>query len=457
MNNLINSLLLIGCATATTVAAAKPTQSPNIIIINCDDMGYGDPACYGNASNQTPNIDQLAAEGQKWSCFYNTASLSSPSRGGLLTGKYGVRSGLYGDKHNVLFPGYKGGITAENNSTIATYLRQAGYTTLCVGKWHLGDKKGQLPMDNGFDHFYGIPYSNDMIASRKGMPPLPLYDDESVAETEPDQRLFSARFTDHTIDFIDKCKASKTPFFVYLAHPMPHVPIFASDEFKGRSARGLYGDVIEELDYNIGRLIDHLKSQKLDKNTLVVFVSDNGPWVIKRINSGSNGELRDGKASAFEGGFRAPCIFWGYGVKPASYQTSMGSTLDLLPTLCDLASVTLPDDPALEGESLVEVLSGEKAESDRNIYYYYRGGEIHAIREGNYKLHVKCNQLKYFALDIIPEEEMKQLPWLYDVNQDPGERFNIAAKNPEIVKHLLELIKERERTVQPVESIFDLE
>lgn len=448
----ITPLLLISCSSAM----AKVPQRPNIIVINCDDMGYGDPSCYGNASNRTPSIDKMAQDGQKWSCFYNTASLSSPSRGGLLTGKYGVRSGLYGNKHNVLFPGYEGGITSENNSTIATYLRDAGYTTLCVGKWHLGDKKGQLPMDNGFDHFFGIPYSNDMIASRKGMPPLPLYDDEAVVETEPDQQLFTSRFTDYTIDFIDENKGGKSPFFIYLAHPMPHDPIFASNKFKGSSARGLYGDVIEELDYNIGRLIDYLKDEKLDKNTLVVFISDNGPWVIKRINAGSNGELRDGKASAFEGGFRTPCIFWGCGVEQGSQQTSMGSPLDLLPTFCELASIELPADPALEGESLVNVLNGQKNGTDRNVYYYYRGGAIHAIREGSYKLHVKCRQSIYFALDVIPEEEMNNLPWLYNVNEDPGEKFNIANENQDIVQHLLQLIADREREVVPVNSIFDM-
>ncbi len=448
---IITPLLLLSCSGVV----AKSSQQPNIIVINCDDMGYGDLSCYGNASTSTPNIDKMAVEGQKWNCFYNTASLSSPSRGGLLTGKYGVRSGLYGDNHGVLFPGYAGGIQSDNNTTMATYLRDNGYTTVCVGKWHLGDKEGQLPLDNGFDHYFGIPYSNDIIASRKGMPPLPLYNEREVVETEPDQRFFTSRFTDYTIDFIDKNKRSKSPFFIYLAHPMPHVPIFASDEFLGRSVRGLYGDVIEELDYNIGRVLDYLKGEKLDKNTLVVLLSDNGPWVIQRLNSGSNGELRDGKASAFEGGFRTPCIFWGYGVEQGAIQTSIGSTLDLLPTFCELASVDLPDDPALEGESLVGVIRGEKEGTDRKVYYYYRGGEIHAIREGNYKLHVKCKQMKYFALDIIPETEMNQIPWLYNVAEDPGEKFNIADKNPEIVARLQRLIKEREEAVVPIESIFD--
>lgn len=339
---------------------AKGQQQPNVIVIFCDDLGYGDLSCFGAPTTHTPNIDQMCAEGQKWSCFYDTASLSSPSRGGLLTGQFGVRSGLYGDKKNVLFPSDVGGITSENNTTVAEYLRRGGYSTACVGKWHLGCNEGQMPLDNGFDYYFGIPYSNDMIVSRAKMPPLPLYNQEEVVETEPDQRLFTQRFTDYTIDFIDQSRDSKKPFFIYLAHPMPHFPIFASEEFRGTSERGLYGDVIEELDHNVGRILQHLRDLKMDKNTIVVFTSDNGPWVTKKLSGGSNGELRDGKASAFEGGFRVPAIFWGYGVKGGTQKGCMGSTLDLLPTLCEMASVELPQDVIFDGESLTEVLSDKR-------------------------------------------------------------------------------------------------
>ncbi|MFI3249209.1 MAG: sulfatase [Rikenellaceae bacterium] len=456
MNNRAKILTALSIISLPMIGSIQAQQSPNVIIIFCDDMGYGDLSCFGSPSTHTPYIDQMCAEGQKWSCFYDSASVSSPSRGGLLTGQFGVRSGLYGDERNVLFPGYVGGINNQQHTTIATYLSKAGYTTACVGKWHLGDKVGQMPLDNGFEYYFGIPYSNDMVASRNGLPPLPLYNQREVVETEPDQRLFTQRFTDYTIDIIDKSQLEGNPFFIYLAHPMPHVPIFASDQFKGSSERGLYGDVIEELDYNIGRILQHLRDKGLAENTIVVLSSDNGPWVIKKLNGGSNGSLRDGKASAFEGGFRAPTLFWGYGVESGTQKSCMGSTLDLLPTLCEMASVELPTDVIFDGESLTKVLSGEKESSERDTYYFYRGSEIHAIRKGNFKLHVKCNQLKWFAVDIIPEEELNNLPWLYNVGEDPGERYNIADKHPEIVAELLQLIKDREEEVVPVDAIFDI-
>ncbi|MFI3322688.1 MAG: sulfatase [Rikenellaceae bacterium] len=437
---LLAAIPLLALSSTYLYAASK--EKPNFIVIFCDDMGYGDLSCYGNPSIATPNIDKLASEGQKWSNFYVTASVSSPSRGGLLTGKYGVNSGLYGDKSGVLHPFNNGGINSEN-VTIADILGSAGYTTACVGKWHIGHNINQLPLEHGFDYFYGIPYSNDMSQQAKAKEgkeynwPLPFYNQDKVIESEPELSELTNRLTNYAVDFIKDNR--KEPFFLYLAHPMPHAPLFPHKNFEGKSARGIYGDVVEELDWSVGEIMETLRKYNLDENTLVIFSSDNGPSLNNKLEGGSAGELYEGKASMFEGGFRVPGIFWGSMVKP-SLQFGIGSTLDIIPTFCDYAGITVDDADNLDGFSLRGVLSGDE-KSPRDIICYYRGSDLRAIRKGSYKLHVSYAP-EMWASSKTPLSEMPELPWLYNLDQDPGEKFNIAKDNPEIVAELRKLAEQ---------------
>ncbi len=464
MNNriLTASLLTVGLC---SVASAKPrvqeiltpAERPNIIVIYCDDMGYGDLSCNGNPTIVTPNIDRMAAEGQKWTNFYVSASVSSPSRGGLLTGRYGVRTGLYGDKRRVLQPPHKGGIQPEE-ITIGEYLQSGGYTTACVGKWHIGHQEGMLPRDNGFDYYFGIPYSNDMSVGNKlaaGKPSyaweLPLYDqsdDHDRVEYEPDQTQFTKRFTNYALDFIKDHQ--KEPFFLYLAHPMPHVPLHPSAEFVGHSERGIYGDAVEEIDYNVGRILDYLRESKMDKNTIVVFSSDNGPWLLQKTRGGSEGPFSYGKSAMFEGGFRVPAIYWGAGVAQGVV-TDMGSTLDFLPTFCSLANVELKQDRVYDGFDVSHTISGEQ-DAEREIFYYYRGGELNAIRKGEYKLHVKHTPKAIAYDDIIIDDP---LPWLYNVKEDVRESYNIAESHLEVIKELQDLINTHIDSYIKAPSQFD--
>lgn len=343
--------------------ASTPTK-PNIIIINCDDMGYGDLSCFGSPTTKTPNLDKMALEGQKWSSFYVSASVSSPSRAGLLTGRLGVRTGMYGDKKGVLFPDSPGGMPAEEQ-TIPELLKQAGYTTACIGKWHLGHLPQYMPLQHGFDYFYGMPFSNDMSRKEqmklgnKNYPyELVVYEQEKEVEREPDQTQLTKRLTEVATRYIRSHQ--KHPFFLYLAHPMPHFPVYASSRFQGTSDRGEYGDAIEELDWSVGEILQTLRQLGLDQNTWVVFTSDNGPWLPYKQAGGSAGPLRDGKNSHCEGGFRVPCIMWGGMVKPG-HITQMGSTLDLLPTCCEMAGIDLPAGVELDGVSLLNVLQDSGA------------------------------------------------------------------------------------------------
>lgn len=379
-------LSLIGVETGAASTATKP----NIIIINCDDMGYGDLSCFGSPTTKTPNLDRMALEGQKWSSFYVSASVSSPSRAGLLTGRLGVRTGMYGDKKGVLFPDSPGGFPAKE-LTITELLKQAGYETACIGKWHLGHLSEYMPLQHGFDYFYGVPFSNDMSRKEqiklgnKNYPyELVVYEQDKEIEREPDQTQLTKRLTEVATKYIRSHQ--KSPFFLYLAHPMPHFPVYASTRFQGVSDRGKYGDTIEELDWSVGEILQTLRQLGLDKNTWVVFTSDNGPWLSYKQAGGSAGPLRDGKNSHCEGGFRVPCIMWGGMVKPG-HITQMGSSLDLLPTCCEMVGVNLPAGIQLDGVSLLNVLQDNLADSKREEFFFYRGSLLYAVRKGKYKLH----------------------------------------------------------------------
>ena len=435
-------------------ALSDENVKPNIIVINCDDMGYGDLSCFGSPTIKTPNLDRMALEGQKWSSFYVSASVSSPSRAGLMTGRLGVRTGMYGNKNRVLFPNSLGGIPADE-LTIAELLKKAGYHTACVGKWHLGHLPKFMPLRHGFDYFYGYPYSNDMSRKEQikmGNEKYPyeyiVYEQENEIKREPDQFNLTQDVTSAAIRYI---KANvNVPFFLYLAHPMPHLPVYASSDFQGQSERGKYGDTIEELDWSTGQILQTLKREGLDKNTLVIFTSDNGPWISYKQEGGSAGSLKDGKGSSFEGGFRVPCIMWGSMVK-SGIITDMASTLDLLPTFCELAGISLPSDRIYDGVSLVNVLK-DKSACKRDVFYFYRGSELYAIRKGKYKAH-----FMYKSAYGSDEKIIYKKPVLYDLGIDPGELYDLSSLYPEIVKELTRLAEEHSNSFDVSESIFDME
>ena len=441
-----------GLIVNSSVAEAKKETKPNIIIINCDDMGYGDLSCFGNPTIKTPHLDQMAAEGQKWTSFYVSASVSSPSRAGLLTGRLGVRTGMYGNDKRVLFPDSPGGLPPEE-LTIAELLKQANYHTACIGKWHLGHLPQYMPLRHGFDYFYGYPYSNDMSHVEKkkmGYKNYPyeymLYEQEKVIEREPDQHNLTQQVTNAAVRYIKS--HTDSPFFLYVAHPMPHIPVYASEDFQKKSARGKYGDTIEELDWSTGQILQTLKQAGLDKNTLVIFTSDNGPWLSYRQQGGSSGALKDGKASMFEGGFRVPCIMWGSMVKPGII-TDMGSSLDLLPTFCEMADVALPSDRVYDGVSLLNTLT-EKSVSKRDVFYFYRGNDLYAIRKGKYKAH-----FSYKSAYGDDEKIVYDKPVLYNLEEDPGELYDIAKQFPSVVVELSALANEHKASFVVANSIFD--
>ena len=445
-------LLMTICFMRVESANAQTKGSkPNFIIIFTDDQGYGDLGCYGHPTIRTPNLDRMAAEGQKWTNFYVAANVCTPSRAGLMTGRLPVRTGMCSDTRRVLFPDSDDGLPQSEN-TIARILKKQGYRTEAIGKWHLGHLPPYLPTNHGFDSYFGIPYSNDMdrvgaVDAREAlMNPkieyfnVPLMRDTTVVERPADQTTIVKRYTQEALAFITENK--QKPFFLYLAHSLPHVPLFASKDFKGKSERGLYGDVIEEIDWSAGQILAKLRQEGLDKNTYVIFTSDNGPWVIFNENGGSAGPLYGSKGTSYEGGVRVPAIFWGPGrIKPAVI-SQMGSTLDLLPTLSTLAGATLPTDRVYDGNSLVPVLNG-MGKSPRNELFYYHGTRLFAARKGAYKLYFyKNNPLGY-------PEKMEKLDTytLFNLAHDPSERFDIAAQQPEKVREIEEMVRQHRTTM----------
>lgn len=432
----------------------KYNSKPNIIVINCDDMGYGDLSCFGNPTTKTPNLDRMALEGQKWSSFYAGSPVSSPSRACLLTGRLGVRNGMYGDKRGVLFPDSPHGMPKEEY-TIAQLLKSAGYSTACIGKWHLGHHDEDMPLQHGFDYFFGFPFSNDM--SRKEQMKLGwldypydylVYEQDKIIDKEIDQTTLTKMVTDVAVRYIRN--SDRKPFFMYLAHPMPHFPVYSSEEFQGESDGGRYGDTIEELDWSVGEILKTLSAVGKEQNTLVIFTSDNGPWLKYKEQAGSSGPLKDGKNSHYEGGFRVPCIMWGSMVKPG-HVTQMGSNLDFLPTFCEMAGVQLPSDRVFDGISLTEVMHNPSAQSPRQEFYYYRGSLLYAVRVGNYKLHL-MDKSAYGRDKLVIYDK----PYLYDLSSDPGEHYNVADEHPDIVDMIMSVIKEHKSNITIVDSIFDL-
>ena len=438
-------LLLISVSRASDDAIPKP----NFVIIFADDLGYGDLGCYGHPTIQTPALDRMAAEGMRFTQFYSAAPVCTPSRAARMTGRYPIRSGLCG-KRRVLFPDSIGGLPA-GELTLAEMLRAVGYRTACVGKWHLGHLPAYLPTHHGFDSYFGIPYSNDMLPqSNTGKllhwPPLPLLRDEQQIEQNPDQERLTERYTEEALRFIRAAAEPENaglPFFLYLAHTMPHVPLAASERFQGKSSRGLYGDVVQAIDWSTGQILTTLRELGLAENTLVFFTSDNGPWLTQKTAGGSAGLLREGKGSTWEGGMREPGIAWWPEKIPAGrVTTALAATLDLFPTFVALAGALLPDDRQIDGYDLTPVLMRD-APSPRQVLIYYRDDDFTAPRKGPWKLHFKT-QAGYGQ----NEPEVHQPPLLFQIEIDPSEQFDLAHQHPEIVSELMSEAEAHRATIE---------
>jgi len=410
-------------------AAPSLARQPNVVVIFIDDLGYGDIGPYGATKQRTPHLDRMAKEGMKLTSFYATP-VCSVSRAQMMTGCYGARVSVPG----VYFPGQSVGLNPAE-VTVAERLKEKGYATQMVGKWHLGDQPEFLPTRQGFDHYLGIPYSNDMLkkSAETKVPVVPLLRDEKIAELMDGegQRRMVELYTKEAVDFIGHNKDK--PFYLYFAHNAVHTPIYPGATFAGKSQNGRFGDWVEEVDWSVGQVLDALRSQGLDKDTLVVFTSDNGPWLTKGADGGSAGPLRGGKGSTWEGGVRVPTLAWWPGRVPAgSVNDAVAATIDLLPTFVSLAGGTVPATPIIDGRDITPILLGQSKESAREAHYYFAGYNLQAVRQGRWKL----------AMSPQPEGMGKQeakTPTgmrLYDLDAEIGEQTDVAAQHPEVVAKL---------------------
>jgi arylsulfatase A-like enzyme len=463
MRGVETSALLIFALAATfaTARAAEEERPPNLVVIFADDLGYGDLSCYGNPTLHTPELDRMAREGMKLTQFYAGACVCTPSRAALMTGRLPIRSGMCGDRRRVLFPNSKGGLPDEE-ITLAEALRSVGYATGCVGKWHLGHLPQYLPTRHGFDSYFGIPYSNDMDRTadaprgRKAFDApkieyfnVPLLRGEKIVEQPADQTTLTRRYTEEAVKFIREHR--EKPFFLYLAHNLPHVPLFRSKAFAGHSRRGLYGDVVEEVDWSVGQVLAALRELQLGENTLVVFTSDNGPWLSFGEQGGSAGPLRNGKGTTWEGGMREPAVAWWPGkIEPGRVSTELASTMDLLATMQHLAGFDLPQDRAYDSFDLTPVLLGT-GPSGRETMFYYRGTRLMAARQGPWKAHF-ATQGSY---GIGGKLEKHDPPLLFHLEHDLGETHNLAAAHPEVISQIRAAVAEHEKTLQVPPSQLD--
>ncbi len=419
------------CVTALTVIAAlcavsatSAAEKPNVIVIFCDDLGYGDLGCFGSTKIRTPAVDRMAEEGIRLTSFYSTSGVCSPSRSSLMTGCYPRRVNLHQNDRNlcVLFAADHKGLNPRE-TTVAEVMKRQGYATKCIGKWHLGDQPEFLPTRQGFDSYFGIPYSNDM--GRKNIP-LPLLRDDRVIEAPVSQVTLTRRYTEEAIGFIE---ANRTkPFFLYLPHTFPHVPLFASEQFAGKSQAGKYGDAVEEIDWSTGEILKTLGRLGLDDRTLVVFTSDNG------ASTGSNLPLRGKKGSTDEGGMRVPCVVrWPGKIAPGTTCDAVTSTIDLLPSLAALVGAKLPEGRILDGRDIGPLLAGEAgAASPHEAFYYYQMDQLQAVRSGKWKLCLAMADKKRNWGKSLGKSPLK----LFDLDADIHEDNDLAAENPEVVKRL---------------------
>ena len=401
---------------------AVPKRPPNIVVILCDDLGYGDLGCYGSRI-RTPNLDRMASEGVRFANFCSADPVCSPSRAALLTGRYPTRV----DVPRVLFPQDAGGLSLEE-STLANVLKNTGYRTMCIGKWHLGRPEPYLPTSRGFDAYFGIPYSNDMN-------PRVLMRNTEVIEQTADLSTLTQRYTEEARRFIESSKAG--PFFLYMPHTFPHIPLGASPRFRGKSSEGLYGDVVEEVDWSVGEVLQTLKRNALDHNTLVLFTSDNGPWYL-----GSPGKLRGRKNTTYEGGVREPFIArWPGMIRGGRTSNALASMMDIFPTVARLCGASLPAKP-LDGLDIWPLLHGEKESIERAPLLYFDNWDLQCARWMNWKLHLaRHNTAAYTPAPpggrhsfILPKPE------LYDLGNDPDESYDVATENPQVVAQIQDKI-----------------
>lgn len=461
MNPILQKSLLLGLAASpfyTSGATTEKSQTPNIVLIFIDDLGYGDLSCYGASQYKTPNLDKMAAQGIRFTSFMSAQAVCSASRAGILTGCYPNRIGISG----ALMPDAKIGLNPAEE-IIPEVLKKRGYKSAAIGKWHLGHLPEFLPQQQGFDTYFGIPYSNDMWpvgydgkpaasdawASR--YPVLPLIEgNEKVKEIKSldDQAQLTTLYTEKAVKFITE--NTKQPFFLYLAHSMPHVPLAVSSKFKGKSEQGLYGDVVMEIDWSVGEIMKTLEKNGLDKNTLVIFTSDNGPWQNFGNHAGSTGGLREAKGSSFEGGQREPCIMkWPGHIPEGAICNKLASTIDILPTLAAITNSPLPE-KKIDGVNILPLLLGDETANPRESFlYYYRKNSLESVRKGNWKLVFAHPGRTYVGFkpgtDGFPggtNENFQFEESLYDLRRDPGERYDVKEFYPEVVAELKKLADE---------------
>ena len=452
---------LLGCllSLAVVVSSLSAQRPPNVVIVFIDDMGYADIGPFGGTI-PTPNLDRMAREGMKFTDFVASTAVCSASRASLLTGCYNVRLGI----HGAFGPRAKQGIH-EDEVTLAELCKQKGYATACFGKWHLGHHPKFLPLQHGFDEYFGLPYSNDMwplhpdyaklpknaAARKRGYPPLPLIEGNEVIDAEvtgEEQKLLTTQYTEKAVDFINRHK--EQPFLLYVPHSMVHVPLFVSEKFDGKSGQGLFADVVMELDWSTGEILRALKANGIDDETLVVFTSDNGPWLSYGDHAGSAAPLREGKGTMWEGGYREPTLMrWPGHIPPGTTCTELAGTIDLLPTVAALIGADLPDHK-IDGKDVSKLMFGEEgARTPHEAFYcYYGGGQLQAVRTGRWKLHFPHSYRTMAGrpggTGGMPEKYVQHKTGLelYDLDNDVGETVNVADENPEVVARLQELAEQ---------------
>jgi arylsulfatase A len=486
--------LLLALLLFVATSFAPAADRPNFIIILADDLGYGDLGCYGHPSIRTPNLDRMAAEGVRFTDFYVAAEVCTPSRAALLTGRYPLRSGMCHSQFRVL-RNNSTGYLPDDEITIASLLKKQGYATGAVGKWHLGNwmnNPAGHPMKHGFDSWFGLPHSNDMNRVPGGPKggdnspdpdpkswEAPLFDGEKLIEQPADQTQFTRRYAEKAVEFIKRHASEPCdPFFLYFASTFPHTPLFASEKFKNKTPRGRYGDVVEELDWAVGQILDTLRSEGLDKNTFVFFTSDNGPWLIRGLAGGSAGLLRDGKGSTWEGGMRVPGIAWWPGRIPAGKVChEVATSMDLLPTIAHFAGTEAPKDREMDGVDIGPILLSPEGNGivvsqstipagtfipdlgegkattifdvrpKREVFCYYRGTELFAARLGPWKAHF-LTQTGYGQ----PKPEPHDPPLLFNLAADPGESFDVAAEHADVIEKIKAAVEKHKATLKPVKN-----